>query len=97
MSATITIAGKSIPVADLEAAANVLITGARSKKTPEEIARDLGPALLPLVEDVANIFFPGSGTAIELISFVLKYQKPFWTLPQEEQNRIQDGHGRPDA
>lgn len=89
-SATITIDGIPFPVADFEGAVLTLHDGIKSGKSPGEIAAALGPAALPIVETFANYLFPGAGTGIELISFVVNNSIPFWKLSQAEQNRIQN-------
>ena len=93
VTATLTIDGIVFPISDFEAAITVLQAGLKAKKSAKEIFDSLGPALLPIIETLANYLVPGVGTGIELIDFIVKNSTPFWALSQNEQNKIQDQQG----
>ena len=89
----VTLFGIPVPVDDAvsigEAVANV-IRGVGQKKTAEEIVKGMGPDAIALLEGVANLIFPGAGTAIEIVSFLVSNSKP---MTQEETNKWMDRFG----
>jgi hypothetical protein len=91
---SLNIGGKPIPLADLEKMASLVpsvFSMIADGKHPEQIVAAIEPALLPIIESVANIVFPGSGTAIEVIAFLIANSK---TMTQEETNAWMDRAGR---
>ena len=93
MGATITINGISIPLKDFEALADDLITGVKSGKKPEDILKGIAPDLLPIAETIASGLVPYGGAIIALLVFAYSKSVPFASLPQAEQNRIQNMQG----
>ena len=93
MSATITIDGIAFPVSDFETAVATLQAGLKARKSSKEIFNSLGPACLPIIETLANYLFPGAGTGIELIDFIVNHSIAFWKLPQAQQNEIENRQG----
>ena len=77
-------------IEQLADAAPKIAHGVRRGLLPEDIADDLGPATLALIEYAANLFFPGAGTAIELITFVAEHAQ---AMTQDETNKWMDRQG----
>jgi hypothetical protein len=93
VSQFINIGGKAVPLADIEKLFNAVPTALRdyaAGKSKEQIVTDLKPTLIDIGEDVANIFFPGAGTAIEVVLFILSKARP---MTQEETNAWMDRFG----
>lgn len=73
-SAAITLAGGvQIPIGALGKLPNVL-TDVLRRAPPEQTITDL----MPILEAVSDVFFPGSGIAEALVFYVITHQKP-WT------------------
>ena len=88
-----TIKGKTIPADDIEALAATVPTifvGVTAGKSAQQIIADIEPTLLPVIEDIANMIYPGAGTAIEIISWVISNTKQ---MTQDEQNQWMDRFG----
>ena len=88
-----TIKGKTIPADDIEALAATVPTifvGVTVGKSAQQIIADIEPTLLPVIEDIANMIYPGAGTAIEVISWVISNTKQ---MTQDEQNQWMDRFG----
>lgn len=82
---SITVGGKDIPLEDLFALLrNIPAIGAAFEKSrsPLDAFRAIEPALLPVVETLANALFPGSGGAIELFAVLLAMSHTM--TPEEE-------------
>jgi hypothetical protein len=88
---TIVIKGVTIPVAaikDLAAAVPTVLFGIGDKKSPDDIAKEIAPTAIAVIEEIAAVMFPPfGGTAIEIIAFLLANQQP-WT--KDEQQRWWD-------
>ena len=93
VAATITIQGVTFPVSDFEAIANIIIDGIKTGKQPEDVLKNLEPALLPIVETLAGSFIPYGGAIIALAVFIYSKSIPFKSLPQKEQNDWMDRFG----
>ena len=88
-----TIKGKTIPADDIEALAATVPTifvGVTAGKSAQQIIADIEPTLLPVIEDIANMIYPGAGTAIEIISWIISNTKQ---MTQDEQNQWMDRFG----
>lgn len=86
---TVTIAHEKVPVAalaPLAAAVPHIVNGIKAGKLPAEIYADLkaniGNEALDVIEGVLNIFFPGVGTLMKLIVFMVEHTVPM-TQPEE--------------
>jgi hypothetical protein len=82
---SVMIGGKAIPLATLFALLrNIPAIGAAFEKNQSVIDafKAIEPELLPVVEQLANAFFPGSGGAIELVALLLA--KSHSMTPEEE-------------
>lgn len=87
---TVTVAHKQVPVAALAPLADAMphiVKGLNAGKTPEEIYADLkahlGDTALDVVEGVLNVFFPGVGTIMKVIVFMVEHTVP---MTQEQEN-----------
>lgn len=92
-SGAIVIKGVAIPIAtlnDLAAAIPTIVLGIGHKQNPKTIVNSLAPSVLPIIEDVANLIFPGAGTAVEIIALLGANAQP-WTKEDEQRwwNRAQ--------
>lgn len=87
------IAGKAIPLGDIESLASTvptIIVGAIGGKSATEIITSIEPTLLAVIEDIANLIYPGAGTAIEVIDWVISKIRP---MTQDELNTWMDRFG----
>lgn len=100
LSGSVTISGHEVPLVTLATVAGVvvpaLVRDLKSKKDAHQIVHDLeqeaGPVALAAAEAIANILYPGAGTIIEIVAYLLEHhhQVPF---TQEEENRWMDRFG----
>lgn len=93
VAASLVFKGKVISVADIETVATAIATTAKGiagGKTAAEITKEVAPSLLGVAEDVASMFFPGAGVAIEIVAFMLAHARP---MTQEETNVFMDRFG----
>ena len=74
----------------LGVAAPKVAAGMRAGKSAMQSVVDDAPEILPIVESLANLAFPGSGTAIEVVAKVVALEHP---LTQEETNAWMDRFG----
>lgn len=89
----INIGGINIPLADaakLGQAVPTVILGIGANKSAEDIVKEIEPSVLPVIEDVANLIYPGAGTAIKIIAFLIEHSKK---MNQEETNAWMDRMG----
>lgn len=85
MPVTISVGGKAVPLADIEAIATAIPLALRdyaAGKSTAEILTNLAPTLLEVSETAANLFLPGAGTAIGVIAYILSKSRP---MTQEEE------------
>jgi hypothetical protein len=85
--------GKSIPVADVAAVANAIVSasnGVADGRSGKDILAEIAPTLLGVGEDVASMFVPGAGAAIEVIAWVVENSRP---MTQQETNAWMDRFG----
>lgn len=77
--------------------APAIVKAVQAGQTPQQIVADLEPSVLKAIEMVANIFFPGSGSAISVLSIIitLVVQNSHRMTPAEEEawfKRVQGDH-----
>jgi hypothetical protein len=53
----------------------------------EQVVADLEPTALTILEDIANMFFPGAGAVIALLAYIISKSRP---MTQEETNAWMD-------
>ena len=90
MATSIVIKGVTFSVSavnSLAAAVPIIILGIGNKQSADEIVQALEPAALPIIEQIANLLFPGAGTVIEIVAALASQAKP-WTA--EDQQRWWD-------
>ncbi len=91
--AAIVFKGKTIPLADIESVTSALVRTAKGVSNGEDektILAAVGPMLLNVGEDVASMFIPGAGAAIEVVAWMLRNSRP---MTQEETNAFMDRFG----
>ncbi len=89
----IVIRGVTIPFKDFEklgAAVPTVLFGIGAGRPAKDILSDIEPSLLPIIEDIANVIFPGAGPAIAIIAFLIANARP---MTQEETNNWMDRLG----
>lgn len=72
----ITIDGHSIPLKSfggLGSAIPKIWSDMKQGADAGTVIRDIAPEVLPVIETLANAFFPGAGDAVELMTLVLAY------------------------
>jgi len=87
----IMIAGKAIPVADIEAVASAIGTaasGVKANKSPADIVKSLVPVLEGLTEDAASIFLsPLAGGAAAIVFDLINQARP---ATKEDEERLNE-------
>lgn len=86
-----------LPVDALEALASnapQIAAGVKTGMSAEDIVTALEPAAISALEYIAAIVFPGAGTAISIIAWVLEHSKKTkdWT-PEETQRWFDKAQG----
>ena len=87
---TLTIYGVPIPdtaIESLSKAVPVLVFGIGKKMPPSVIVSGIEPIALDIIEQIANVIFPGAGTAIEIIAWLVENQVP---MDQQAVNKWMD-------
>lgn len=75
----------------LVTAAPLISNGVQHGDTAEQIVAALTPAMLAALETVANLFFPGAGTAIAIVASLIRAARPM--TPEEEQRWFERAQG----
>ena len=69
------IGGYSIPEQEVDGTSSALLSiikGKMAGKSAADIFATVEPTAMSTIEGLANIFFPGAGTGIELVAMILK-------------------------